>query len=117
MIELAGGTYIFDDLGEETDHKSSVNMQMEQFYKEASDADYLIYNSTIGGELVSIEELLQKSEMLKDFKAVREGNVYCTTSDLYQQTMSLGVFIEDIYKMLSGSKERQADMQYLYHVE
>lgn len=117
MIELAGGTYIFDDLGEETDHKSSVNMQMEQFYKEASDADYLIYNSTIGGELVSVEELLQKSEMLKDFKAVKEGNVYCTTSDLYQQTMSLGVFIEDIYKMLSGSKEQQEDMQYLYHVE
>lgn len=117
MIGLAGGTYVFDDLGDETDHKSSVNMQMEQFYKEAIDADYLIYNSTIEGELTSVEELLQKSEMLKDFKAVQEGNVYCTTSDLYQQTMSLGVFIEDIYKMLSGSKELQADMQYLYHVE
>ncbi|MBP3459323.1 MAG: ABC transporter substrate-binding protein [Lachnospiraceae bacterium] len=117
MIGLAGGTYVFDDLGDETDHKSSVNMQMEQFYKEAFNADYLIYNSTIEGELTSVEELLQKSEMLKDFKAVQEGNVYCTTSDLYQQTMSLGVFIEDIYKMLSGSKELQADMQYLYHVE
>lgn len=117
MIGLAGGTYIFDDLGDESDHKSSVNMQMEQFYKEAIDADYLIYNSTIEGELTSMEELLQKSEMLKDFKAVQEGNVYCTTSDLYQQTMSLGVFIEDIYKMLSGSKELQEDMRYLYHVD
>lgn len=117
MIELAGGNYIFDDLGEETDHKSSLNMQMEEFYKEALDADYLIYNSTIEGELTSVEELLQKSEMLEDFKAVEEGHVYCTTNDLYQQTMSLGVFIEDIYKMLSGSKEMQEDMQYLYHVD
>lgn len=117
MIGLAGGTYIFDDLGDESDHKSSVNMQMEQFYKEAIDADYLIYNSTIEGELTSVEELLQKSEMLKDFKAVQEGNIYCTTSDLYQQTMSLGVFIEDIYKMLSESKELREDMQYLYHVD
>ena len=64
-----------------------------------------------------MEELLQKSSMLKDFKAVEEGNVYCTTSDLYQQSMSIGVFIEDIHKMLWAEKDGQAKMQYLYQLE
>lgn len=114
MIELAGGSYIFDALGTETDHKSSMNMQMEEFYKEAKDADYLIYNSAIDGELLSLEELLQKDGIFKDFKAVREGNVFCTTSDLYQQSMSIGVFIEDLHKMLSGDESEQEEMQYLY---
>ena len=117
MIALAGGSYIFDSLGEETDSKSSMNMQMEEFYKEAKNADYLIYNSTIDGEMDTVEELLQKNSMLKDFKAVKEGRVYCTTSDFYQQSMSIGVFIEDIHKMLWTEKSGQAKMQYLYRLE
>lgn len=117
MIALAGGSYIFDSLGEETDSKSSMNMQMEEFYKEARNADYLIYNSTIDGEMDTVEELLQKNSMLKDFKAVKEGRVYCTTSDFYQQSMSIGVFIEDIHKMLWTEKNGQAKMQYLYRLE
>lgn len=117
MIALAGGSYVFDSLGEKTDNKSSVNMQMEEFYKEAGNADYLIYNSTIDGEIKTVEELLQKSSMLKDFKAVKERRVYCTTSDLYQQSMSIGVFIEDIYKMLWKEKTGQTQMRFLYQLE
>lgn len=117
MIELAGGRYIFENLGTENDNKSSMNMQMEEFYKEAKDADFLIYNSTIGGEIATVEELLQKSEMLKDFKAVKEGNVWCTTSDLYQHSMSLGEFIEDIYHMLSEDAGSRTQMQYIYLLE
>lgn len=44
----------------------------------AKDADILIYNSTIEGELYSVDELLAKSTLFSDFKAVKEGNVYCT---------------------------------------
>lgn len=116
MIELAGGKYVFDDLGEEESNRSSVTMQMEEFYNTAKDADYLIYNSTIDGEIVSIEELLAKEEMLKDFKAVQEGNVWCTTKDLYQQSMSIGGMIEDIHNMLSDKSNVQKDMQYMYQL-
>ena len=75
MIELAGGSYLFQDLGSDEDHRSTVNMTMEQFYATAKDADYLIYNSTIDGEIRTVEQLLGKSAMLRDFKAVKEGNV------------------------------------------
>ena len=60
MIELAGGKYIFDELGEDDSALSTMNMQMEEFYAGAKDADYIIYNSTIDGELTTIDQLLAK---------------------------------------------------------
>lgn len=48
-----------------------MNMQMEEFYAGAKDADYIIYNSTIDGELTTIDQLLAKSSLLNDFKAVK----------------------------------------------
>lgn len=117
MIELAGGKYIFDQLGDADSKSSSMSMQMEEFYASAKDADYLIYNSTIEGELNSIEELLAKSELLADFKAVKEGNVWCATNDLYQQSMSIGIMIENIHSMLSDDPDEQKDMLYLYKLE
>ena len=110
MIALAGGSYIPESTGENSDGRASVNMQMEAFYQQAKDADYLIYNSTIEGEVHSIQELCEKDEVLKDFKAVKEGRVFCTTGDLYQRSLSAGVFIEDVHKMLTGKK----DLQFMY---
>ena len=112
MIKLAGGTYVFDNLGSDTDHKSSVNMTMEEFYATAKNADCLIYNSTIDGELGSIGDLVAKSAMLRDFKAVQSGNVWCTTNDMYQHTMSAGAFIEDLHAIFSG--DRAHEMTYIY---
>lgn len=112
MIELAGGTYVFDSLGDAQSRSSSVTMQMEEFYAAAQDADYLIYNSSIDGEVGSIEELLGKSSLLGDFKAVQEGNVFCTTKNLYQESMSIGTLTKDIHSMLTGETE----MTYLYRL-
>ena len=115
MIELAGGHYVFSDLGVEDDTASStVSLQMEEFYAAAREADYLIYNSTIDGELSSAEELFGKSELLENFKAVREGNVYCTTRDLYQSSMELGTMIADIHGMLNGEED---GLTYLYRLD
>lgn len=115
MIELAGGRYIFDNLGDPDTKRSTVNMQVEEFYNSAKDADYLIYNSSIDGGVSSVEELLKKCELLADFKAVKEGNVWCTTNDLYQQSLSIGYLIEDMNAMLQGKEENS--MHYLFRLE
>ncbi|MGN0343911.1 MAG: ABC transporter substrate-binding protein [Lachnospiraceae bacterium] len=115
MIDLAGGSYIFQDPGSDEDHRSSVNMTMEEFYATAKDADYLVYNSTIDGEIQTVEQLLGKSTMLRDFKAVREGNVWCTTSDLYQHSMSVGSFTMDLHAMLTA--DRSHEYKYLYSLK
>lgn len=115
MIEMAGGSYVFRDLGNEDDTASStVTMQMEEFYAAARDTDYIIYNSTIDGELNSVEELLGKSALLKNFRAVQEGNVFCTTKNIYQSSMSLGTIIADIHKMITGDEE---SLTYIYKLE
>ena len=82
MIELAGGKYIFENLGDAETKRSTMNMQVEEFYNGAKDADFLIYNSSIDGGVSGREELLDKCEVLADFKAVQEGNVWCTTNDM-----------------------------------
>ena len=112
MIELAGGKYIFENLGDEESKASSMNMQIEEFYAGAKDADYLIYNSTVDREIASVDELLAKSDLLKDFKAVKEGHVWCTTNNFYQESMSLGTFIMDVHTILTESKA--ADTEYMY---
>lgn len=111
MIEAAGGDYIFSDLkGEEGSVSSTINMQMEEFYAVAKDADYIIYNSTIEGELESLDDFVKKSELMGHMKAVKEGRVYCTSNNLYQSTMELGTIVSDIHKMLEG----KTDMTYIY---
>lgn len=115
MIEMAGGSYIFDNLTEESSSRSTVSMQLEDFYDGAKDADYLIYNSTIDGGVKSIGELIDKFPLLADFRAVQNGHVWCTTNDMYQQSMSIGYMIRDIHSMLTGADESQ--MQYLFSLK
>lgn len=87
MINMAGGTYALSDMAVEGDSAmSTLNMQMEDFYASAHDADILIYNSTIEGNLESLDQLYQKNKLFQEFKAVKEGNVWCTGSNMFQET-------------------------------
>ncbi len=117
MIELAGGKYIFENLGENDNALSTVNMQMEEFYAKAKDADYIIYNSAIDGELQTMEQLLEKSNLLKDFKAVKNGNVWCTEQNLFQDTMGLGTMIEDIHTMLTTEDGSLDTLTYMHRLK
>lgn len=65
MIDIAGGEYVFQNLKGEDNAASSVNMQMEEFYAQAKDADYLVYNSTIDGNLTTVDDLLAKTVFLQ----------------------------------------------------
>ena len=114
MIEMAGGTYILEQDPDDESKSSTMSMEMEAFYAQAKDADYIIYNSTVDGELKSRDELLTKSQLLENFKAVQNGNVYCTTQNIYQSTMELGTIIADIHNMLQGDDQ---SLTYIYKLE
>ena len=115
MIELAGGRYIFGHLGDDGKRSSTVNMQMEEFYAQAKDADYLVYNSTIDGNLASIDDLLAKNSLFADFKAVQNGNVWCIGKNLYQDTMDTGSIIHDFHEMLNS--EDTDELTYMYKLK
>ena len=51
---------------------------------------------------------------MEEFKAVQEGQVYCTTRDLYQSSMELGTITADIYGMLNGEED---NLIYLYRLK
>lgn len=112
MIALAGGDYAFPDLSSGS-ALSTMNMTMESFYDGARDADVLIYNSTIDGELFTLSELLQKSAFLKDFKAVQTGNVWCTGKNLFQEPMGLGKLILDMHRVLTDENAPE-ELTYLH---
>ncbi|MBQ8971787.1 MAG: ABC transporter substrate-binding protein [Clostridia bacterium] len=114
MIEIAGGRYALKDIVDPDSTRSSVSTTMELFYDAAVDADYLIYNSSIDAPLNSLNDLMNKSELFSDFKAVQQGNVWCTGKDMYQATDDVGELIIDIHNMLTGDEE---DMRFLYKVE
>ena len=116
MIQLAGGRYV-PDQPDNGNALSTMNMQMEAFYAAARDADYLIYNSTIDGELSSMDELLAKSGVLADFKAVKEGNVWCVKKNLFQETMGLGDMILDIHRMLMEPDPDPGRMVYMHRLK
>ena len=50
--------------------------------------------------------------ILKDFKAVQEGQVYCTTNDMYQQSMAIGYLLQDMHTVLTD--DDTAKLRYLF---
>lgn len=115
MIELAGGRYIFENLGDEENAKSSVDMTMEEFYAAAKDADYIIYNATIDDPIESIQELLEKDSLFADFKAVKEGNVWSTGKAMHQSTNSIGTIVLNFNTVLTDENAEELDFMYRLH--
>ena len=116
MIGMAGGNYALNDvIPEEENALSTMNMQMEEFYAQAKDADYLVYNSTIDGNLTTVDDLLAKNSLFADFKAVKDGNVWCIGKNLYQDTMDTGSIIHDFHEMLNS--EDTDELTYMYKLK
>ena len=116
LIGMAGGEYVFQDLGGEENALSTMNLQMEAFYAGAKDADLLIYNSAVDGGLRTLDELLEKNEVLAEFRAVQEGNVWCTGQDLFQSSMGLGDLLLDIHTVLTQEDPEPESLTYLYRL-
>ena len=108
MIKMAGGVYAFDGVVDE-DGKTSVSMTMESFYEKARDADYIIYNAIIDSSVKTIEDLIKKDEVLKEFKAVKNGACYTTGSSMYQRTDVIANMILDFHKVFTGQDTDQLE--------
>lgn len=114
MIEIAGGEYALNDIKFEDDNSlSTVNINWEEFYKNAVDADIIIYNSTIDGGMNSLDDLISRNELFKDFKAVKNNNVWCTTLNMYQESSKIAEITKDFNRILMGEDE----VTYLYRLE
>ena len=116
MIEMAGGDYVFADLTDGGNNLSTMNLPLEDFYAGAKDADVLIYNSTIEGTVTSREQLVAKCALLADFKAVQNGNVWCTSQSFFQQSMELADLIVDLHTLFTEETPDETTLKFLIKV-
>ena len=112
-VEIRASETAFPDLPGEDNALSTVTIQLESFYAQARDADVLIYNSTTAGDVESMETFLALSPILKDFKAVKENNVWCTEMSMFQRSSAAADMIADIRAVLDGAEE---DLTYLHRI-
>ena len=108
MIELAGAENAITEL------PPSDNAQMESFYAQARDADVLIYNSTVAGDVTDMRSFLSQHPLLGDFKAVKEGNVWCTEMSMFQRSSAAADMIRELRAAVSGDAEE--DLRYLHRI-
>ncbi len=106
MIEIAGGKYVPQDekKSDGRKHVSTETVQFESFYAAAHDADILIYDGTIGGEISRKADLLRKNPLFAGFKAYKSGNIYCVGRDFFQRSTGTADFISDVSKAVSGEE-------------
>ena len=116
MIEMAGGSYVFAGLTDGGNNLSTMNLPLEDFYAGAKDADVLIYNSTIEGTVTSREQLVAKCALLSDFKAVQNGNVWCTSQSFFQQSMELADLIVDLHTLFTEEAPDETTLKFLIKV-
>lgn len=116
MIEMAGGEYVFSDLTDNGNSLSTTNLPLEDFYAGAKDADFLIYNSTVEGIVETREQLIAKCSLLADFKAVQNGNVWCTNKSFFQQSMELADLILDMHTVFTEEDPDESSLTFLIKV-
>lgn len=114
MINLAGGEYILSDVG--VGETGTAKMEMEAFFDKAKDADYIVYIWSMGGKPETLEAFTERAEILADMKAVKEGNVWCTTPDYFQIQNTIGSMINDIRLMMDADSSVD-ELTYLFRLK
>ena len=115
MIELAGAAPAVTDLPPSENALSTVTIQMESFYAQARDADVLIYNSTVAGDVTDLDSFLSQHPLLADFKAVKEGNVWCTEMSMFQRSSAAADMIKELRAAVSG--DAGDNLKYLHRIQ
>lgn len=106
LVELAGGTYLsFDPAGGAGDEAGSSQLvvDMEAFYAGARDADVIVYNTTVDASVASVADLVAKSALLADFRAVRSGEVWACDHYMYQRMTEVDAIASEIRGALEGT--------------
>lgn len=113
MIEMGGGRYIFKGV---TDSSGSVSvgLTLEKFYDMAKEADYIVYNGSIDSAVKNLDSLIAKSDLLKEFKAYKDGNCWLSTGAMYQRTDLAADMIMDFHKLVTDDT---GDMHFLKKLE
>lgn len=91
MIEDAGGDNVFKD------EDYSMGITLEELYKQAKDADIIIYSSSAAWLMnPSVEGIIELAPVLEDTKPIIDGAVYIMDDDYYTATYKSLVGLQDM---------------------
>ena len=90
-----------------------MKLEMEAFYETARDTDILIYNNNKDKTVKDLDSLIARNSLLADCKAVKEGNVWCTGANVYQQVTAVPALLEDFRAIISGEADGKDQLNYL----
>ena len=76
-----------------------------------------VYKRQIEGMIASVNQLTERFPLLNEFKAVQEGQVWCTTQSLFQQSMELADLIVDMNRVFTEGTPAASTLKFLTHVD
>ncbi len=70
----------------------------------------------MGGKPENMEKFIERAAILADMKAVKDGNVWCTTPDYFQIQNTIGAMINDIRLMIEADSSTD-QLTYLFRLK
>ena len=113
LIKMSGAEYAFDDIGSGSS-KTYINLQMEEFFARSDSIDVMIYNSNLGTSIDTIDNLIKQDNMLAEFKAVKNKNVWCYSQDSYQQPTKMPEMVEEMYMIFKYVRDGGEEPELIY---
>ena len=113
LLKTAGAEYAFDHLSSDSS-KTYIQLQMEEFYANAIDADVLIYNSNFGYSPQTLDELVKIDGILSELKAVKDKHVWIYSQDSFQQPTKLADMVMDYYEIFKYVRDGGEEPELTY---
>ena len=113
LLKMAGADYSFEHLSDDSS-KTYIQLQMEEFYAHAIDADVLIYNSNFGYSPQTLDELVKIDGILSELKAVKDKHVWIYSQDSFQQPTKLADMVMDYYEIFKYVRDGGEEPELTY---
>lgn len=115
MIELAGGDYIFSDIGKNDGAYSKISV--EEFYAKAKNADVLIYDNTSDLSVKNLSDLVNNNNILKDISPITNGKVCGINPTYWQDTDKMDTIIKDMSAAIYPEQYSDYKPNYYYKLK
>jgi len=115
MIDLAGGDYIFNNIGKNEGAYSKISV--EEFYQKAKTADVLIYDNTSDLSVKNLNNLVTNNSILKDMSPIANDKVWGINKTYWQDTDKMDTIIKDMSAAFYPKKYSNYKPTYYYKLK
>jgi|GEM_PF-5514083 len=96
LIRLAGGHYPLEDMG----RSDNYHVTSEYFYSTCKDADVFILRNSRSFYNGSLKEIVRACPLIRNFKSVRNGNVWGLSPSIWQSQVETGRVVRELASII-----------------